>query len=270
MQTTFFIEGPSKTPGILTTGTAFFLIRPFSAQPDPQRVAGKLVLVTAAHVFEGIEGDSAIIIVRTQTPGSQEWIAREARLVIRRNQKALWLRHPDADVAVMYLKWPLPVDVAVSTAMLANDELIQGDDVGPGLELKVLGYPLNTPANDAWFPILRSGAIASYPLLPTAATKTFLLDFRVFKGNSGRPVYFSQPTVKGGSYVCCPPQFVMGLVSGEELLTMPYSELQLSVGKIVFASFIEAAIELLPAPESRDSDAATVPVELVSTRTTHP
>jgi hypothetical protein len=35
------------------------------------------------------------------------------------------------------------------------------------------------------FPILRAGRIASYPILPTADTKTILLDFPVLPGNSG-------------------------------------------------------------------------------------
>ena len=37
--------------------------------------------------------------------------------------------------------------------------------------------------------IRASGRIASYPITPTSKTRTFLLDFEVFEGNSGGPVF---------------------------------------------------------------------------------
>ena len=117
---------------------------------------------------------------------------------------------------------------------------------------------LGVSSNAARFPVLRSGRIASYPLLPTERTKTFLLDFRVFKGNSGGPVYFVeryrlQPGTLGGytNY-----HFIMGLVSQEVLYTEqafgPYSQesrqTQLGLASIVHASLIKQTIELLPPP----------------------
>jgi Trypsin-like peptidase domain len=271
MRTTFLVQGATKTPVSITYGTAFLLLRPFSSQPSAQRTDGKAVLVTAAHVFDEMNGDSAVILLRTQQSGTEQWIVRPARLPIRRNGEPLWKKHPDADVAVMYVNWPSMVPVSVvPTNILADDDMLKKTDVVPGVELKILGYPLGSPSNDAGFPILRTGVIASYPLLPTSGTKTFLLDFRVFKGNSGGPVYFSQPVVKGSAYMCCPPQFIMGLVSKEKSLDMPYSQLQLSLGEIIHASIIKAAIELLPAPETHDADAIAVPIELLPTQAAHP
>jgi hypothetical protein len=95
-------------------------------------------------------------------------------------------------------------------------------------------------------------------LLPTAVTKTFLFDFRVFKGNSGGPVYFVQTgrlygnVIHGGETV----GFIAGLVSEEkslpQLILGPYEQearqLQLGLGVVVHASLIKQAIETLPAP----------------------
>lgn len=268
MQNTFLVAGSTKTPGLSTFGTAFLLLRPFAAQPDKEHISGKVVLVTAAHVFDEMTGDNAIILLRTQRGG--QWINQPARFSIRRNSQALWKQQSGTDVAVMYVKFPLALTAMATTSTLADDDLLKKSDVVPGVELKILGFPLGTPSNDAGFPILRTGVISSYPLLPTSITKNFLVDFRVFKGNSGGPVYFSQPVVKGASFLCCPPQFIMGLVSKEKSVEMPYSQLQLSLGEVVHASSIKSTIEMLPAPETRESDSMTVPIEFVPPQQTQP
>ena len=134
-------------------------------------------------------------------------------------------------------------------------------EIHPGDELECLGYPLGQAANDAGFPILRSGKIASFPLLPTASNPTFLYDFRVFKGNSGGPVYFVQSnrfyqnTFEMGQNI----HFIVGLVSEESVMKQqisgPYSEetrqFQLGLALVVQASQIKQTIEMLPpvAPE---------------------
>lgn len=43
------------------------------------------------------------------------------------------------------------------------------------------------------------------------------MDFRVFKGNSGGPVYFSQPQYIGSVSFGGQAQFIMGLISQEAL-----------------------------------------------------
>src|SRR3546814_20200686 len=55
--------------------------------------------------------------------------------------------------------------------------------------MMALGFPRGLAANQAGFPILRSGRVASYPIAPAKIFPTFLLDFSVFPGNSGGPVY---------------------------------------------------------------------------------
>ena len=108
---------------------------------------------------------------------------------------------------------------------------------------------------------MRSGKISSYPLLPTKQTKTFLLDLRVFPGNSGGPVYVSftgerlmqkeNAIMLGTSF-----KFIMGLVKGDIRLTETIKELYgirqqeypLGLAEIIHATFISETIELLPEP----------------------
>jgi hypothetical protein len=90
-------------------------------------------------------------------------------------------------------------------------------EIHPGDELFCLGYPLGAEANPQGFAILRSGKIASFPLTPAKAVKSFLYDFEVFGGNSGGPVYFVDKsrtyggTTHLGETICS----VVGLVSEE-------------------------------------------------------
>jgi hypothetical protein len=260
MQSTFFVVGPSKDhPGGTESGTAFLLVRPFD-----KKEGGRWVLVTAAHIFNAWDGDTAKILLRTKSNGG-DWQPVVALMKIRDNKgQALWQTLPRSDVAVMYVSWPGAAQpkTPLSASLLADDDMLTKDGVVPGVELKILGYPLGNMGNAAGFPILRTGVIASYPLLPTSTTRTFFVDFRVFKGNSGGPVYFAQPVVKGSSYVCCPPQFIAGVVSEETVLEGPYAETQLSLAKVVHASLIKAALELLPAPDTPEADKNVSVVEI--------
>jgi hypothetical protein len=194
MQTTFAVSGPSKSGGG-TSGTAFIMARAFPTKPQQ----GRPVLVTAAHVLNEMAGDTAQIILRTQPAGTDTWVPRLARFAIRKDGHPLWKESPDSDVAVMYVGWPTAITQPSPLSMdfLPDDDALRKAGAGPGIELKVLGYPLNNASNDAFFPVLRTGMIASYPLLPTSVTKSFLLDFRVFKGNSGGPVYYSVKEMHG-------------------------------------------------------------------------
>jgi hypothetical protein len=268
MRTTYMVVGFGKNPGETTLGTAFLVGRRMSAQPKELTTTGHIlvlpVLVTAAHVFEEMSGEDALILLRTENAG--QWTAMPAHFKIRQGTKPLWTQLQDTDVAAMYVNLPIQQPDVVPMDVLADDEMLKSAEVEPGAQLSILGYPLGQKSNDIGFPILRTGVIASYPLLPTVSTHSFLLDFRVFRGNSGGPVYYSPSVPRGGSFICCPPQFVMGLVSQEQSIAMPYSQLQLSLAKVVHASAIKATIDSLPPPES----AERVNIELGAPQVTLP
>ncbi len=258
----YMMEATVKLQGRNSVGTGFMLMRALQVQNGPQgSVSGLVVLVTAAHVLETIPENEITLVMHSLSP-SGGWTRHESKLPIRRNGLALWRKHPEADVAVMYVVPDIPpFRKAPTVDLLATDDVLQKYDMTPGINLKCLGFPLGMESSPAGFAILRTGDIASYPLLPTARTKTFLMDFRVFKGNSGGPVYFSQPMFRGNVSFGPPAQFIMGLISQEALFPIqnngPYEssvkELQLMLGVVVHAGVIRQPIELLPSPESPES-----------------
>jgi hypothetical protein len=271
MQSTFMLEG--RAAAGVTLGTGFVLLRPLpNTDPKAAMVTGHLVLITAAHVFDGMIGDTATIHLRAKQRTTGEWTEQLATFKIRgADNRPLWTRHPSADIAVMYLSFPvLPFEQPIPTTLLADDNTLVNFRMGPGLQLNCLGYPLGDKGI-AGFPILRTGVIASYPLVPTRTSKKFLFDFRVFMGNSGGPVYFKQEETRGSVTFCCGAQFIMGLVTDEELYTTPENQRepykgvkvqQLSIGWVVHASIIQDTISLLPSPGTPDFSAAVIPVAM--------
>ncbi len=213
METTFRIEG-KNIKGETKTGTVFVIGKPEGEDSTKSRS----VLVTAAHVFDDIAEDHAVLHLRKQT-GANQWKRFRYPLRIRNEGRPLWVKHPDADVAAMYIKFPEGViPKQLGAQLLADDATLQDFDIHPGDNLICLGFPsgLESGAEEG-FPILRSGRIASYPLLPTRQRKTFLFDFEIFGGNSGGPVYFvdSNRTYNRKTHLGQTVQLLVGLVSAE-------------------------------------------------------
>lgn len=249
MRSTFKLQGNGSM------GTAFVL-----GQPDPANPGrGFYVLITAAHVLEEMEGTAATLFLRTTT-GELNYRKFPIQIDIRSEEEPLWVRHPKADVAAMRVGLPGNIDIKlVSTDLLATDETLAQYEIHPGDDLLVLGYPYGAESNEAGFPVLRSGRIASYPLRPTANTKTFLLDFEIFDGNSGGPVYiYTFNRVYGGAmHAGTVTSLVMGLVSKQTQVTERMRSLteevtrqhRLGLAVVVHASFIREVIDMLPTPQ---------------------
>ena len=250
MRSTFKIEGPAS-PGRTSVGTVFIVGRPVPG--DTQRLF--LVLVTAAHVLRGINGEQATLFLRKKQ--GDEFAKLPYQLQIRNGTSPLWKEHPRADVAAMYVRLPQEADVQpLPTSLLASDQELDKREIHPGDVLSCLGYPYGAEANEAGFPILRSGQIASYPLTPTSKIPTFLMDFRVLGGNSGGPVYFvaSNRTYGGSTMLGETIHFLAGLVSGERVITKEINSpgetlvatYSLSLAVVVHAALIRETMELLP------------------------
>jgi hypothetical protein len=231
-------------PQHVVVGTGFIMGRPMQKKPGQARY----VLVTAQHVFDGMKGDDIQVILHRR--GSDgKWSRVPMPLNIRNKGKPLWMQHPTADVAVMYINLPDGVirpGLLLPTTMLADDKTLQDLELHPGDELNCLGFPNGVEANDYGFPILRSGGIASYPLLPTKEIQTFLFDFEVFGGNSGGPVYLvhSNRVYQGSTHIGV-VQIVVGLVSQQAEM----GGQRLVIAKVVHASLIKEALELLSPPD---------------------
>ena len=247
MRSTFKIKGSNGS-----VGTVFILGQEISKNQTKARY----VLITAAHVLEGIVGDNALLVLREKVGDKYNKLNKTIK--IRDKGKILWTKHPKADVAAMYIALPSNVDILLaSLELLATDETIKDYEIYPGRELTAIGFPFGFESNESGFPILRSGKIANFPLTPTKETRTFLVDFEIFGGNSGGPVYLHDPDWhKRGSGIISAPvelQVIMGLVSKQKIVTEEVDSYmkktiqkhQLGIAEIVHASLIKETILLL-------------------------
>lgn len=239
--------GPTR-PKDANVGTGFLAGRPVPGDPDKMY----LVLVTAAHVLDGIHGDIATVVHRAVASGQYNRVEHPVR--IRRNGANLWTTHPDADIAVMHVELGKGAYTPFVTAdFFATDDDFEQLQIRPGDELFTVGYPYGLESGSLGFGLLRTGRIASYPLTPASFTKTILVDFNVFGGNSGGAVFFNQAARSvGPTFTISHPTFrLIGLVTQQWIMppaTGSASAIgeRLNVAVVVHAKFIREALELLP------------------------
>ena len=246
MFSTFKISNPKSS------ATVFILNRPAPNAPDKTQS----ILITAAHVLEGMEGNDATLILRKKF-GDGEYEKAPMTLKIRDGGKAIWTKHPTEDVAVMLVSLPPGIEPpCLSTDILATDESLKTAGVHPGQTIRCAGYPHASQFNPsaAGFPLIRIGCIASFPLLPTSKTKTFLIDLNTFEGDSGAPVYIVDESVPTIEIKERRGLMLIGLVHGQHFLDENFKTIyqsgqtkhRLGIGIIVHATAIKTAIGLLP------------------------
>ena len=251
MKSTFKLEGKDSRDSTVL-GTVFVL------SIDSTREYR--VLVTAAHVLNDIHSDTAKLIIRKKKADGS-WKKNPYPIKIRDKGRALWVQHDKVDVAVMYVRLPEYVDIPlVSTNLLADDKDFEKYEIHPGDEIMCLGYPLGKKEGPFGFPILQSGRIATYPLLPTKQIKTFICDLKISRGYSGGPVYLimnsARTIIVYNITYGKPIQFIVGLISKipitqEELDRLYEEEKRYYFGfaRAVHASFIKETIDKLPKRE---------------------
>ena len=254
---TMMMEATCKIVGPGSSGSGFILGTPNPTDPKTYFYT----LVTAHHVLQAIQGDRATLVLsRLVDRDKQEYQRVEAPVEIRKDGNAMWSKHPEVDLAAMFVSLPVgAAPMVIPMSLLLADDQIREFELSPGTELFCLGYPFGAEANPLGFPILRSGKIASYPLLPTILTKTFLFDFTVFRGNSGGPVYLYEknPLYGGGTHIGT-IQGIMGIVTAERNITQKIEQLYerretvtpLALGEVIHASFIKDLVSKMPTPSS--------------------
>lgn len=235
MKATVQLEQPLGD-GNRTVGTGFLISAP---TPDGRP---RTVLVTAGHVFNKMPTGEARIGYRFETQAG--WRYAPQPLPIRVSGGApKWTKHPSRDIAVMEIQAPPEfARAAIPLAWLGGDDAFNRYHLSPGDEMMALGFPLGLSSSEAGFPILRSGKVASYPLAPSTEFPTFLLDFSVFPGNSGGPVY-----VKRGD---------SGFIAGILTQQVELSGDRLEIGIVTQARYIREAVEML------DGHMPAAPVEI--------
>jgi V8-like Glu-specific endopeptidase len=228
--------------GTRTVGTGFLISVPEASGPP------RVVLITANHVLEKMPGANLRIGYRISNPDGS-WSYSPQSVPIRdKAGHELWTHHPSRDVAAITITAPADfAKAAIPLDYLAADDTFTKYNVGAGDEMMALGFPRGLSANQAGFPILRAGRVASYPIAPAKIFPTFLLDFAVFPGNSGGPVFMSgAPHHRAGE----PEQgdqdveFIAGLLTQQVELN---SE-RLGIGIVTHAKFIRETIARVSDP----------------------
>jgi hypothetical protein len=232
IQATVQLEQPTAgNQRVVGTG---FLVTTRNADGSPQTI-----LITANHVFADMKSAEVKVGYRTaDSDGGWSYTPRWLR--IRSDGGApLWTAHPDRDVAAIRITAPPKfARAAIPLNYLASEQDFAAHRIAPGDELFVLGFPKGLAANNAGFPILRSGRVASYPVSP-AVSPTFLLDFAVFPGNSGGPVFATrglQPASTGGG---------RPLIAGILTQQVEFNHERLEIGVVTHAKYIAETIDLL-------------------------
>jgi len=236
--------------GKRTVGTAFLISDP---TPDGKP---RTVLVTANHVFAKMPGDTATVGFRIENADGS-WRYDPEPLKIRDGKHELWTHHPNMDVAVIAITAPPEfAKAAIPMTWLASDDTFGKYGVEPGDQMMALGYPQGFSANEAGFPILKAGRVASFPLSPVKAFPTFLLDLNVFPGYSGGPV-FTERRVLPAADGAQPEPFIAGLITQE----MELDSQNLAIGFVTHAEFIRQTLDQLdhPAGAPPENEAAADP-----------
>lgn len=254
IQATVQLEQPLGN-GTRTVGTGFLISE---TAPDGQP---RTVLVTANHVFKGMPGQIARIGYRIENPDGS-WNYSPQPLRIRdEGGRELWTHHPSRDVAALAITAPPEfAKAAIPEKYLASDDTFTRYDVSAGDEMMALGFPRGLSANQAGFPILRSGRIASFPVAPAKMFPTFLLDFAVFPGNSGGPVFMNDLAHRRPGVAENQPaedvEFIAGLLTQQVELN---SE-RLEIGIVTHAKYIRETIALIDNPDAPVTTVAEAPV----------
>jgi V8-like Glu-specific endopeptidase len=238
--------------GTRTVGTGFLI-----NAPGPDGVP-RTVLVTANHVLSKMPGKDARIGYRVENPDGS-WSYSPQTLQIRDDQgHAKWTQHPDRDVAAIAISAPPEfAQAAIPLNWLAGDDTFKANEVGAGDEMMALGFPRGLAANQAGFPILRAGRVASFPIAPAKVFPTFLLDFTVFPGNSGGPVFMSQAArQRVGDPAPRDVQFIAGLLTQQVELNNE----RLEIGIVTHAKFIRETIARIDDPLAPVTIARAEPV----------
>lgn len=261
MNTTYQIVGPTKPVlcGLsgVTAGTCFLVTSPFTDIDRNGNSKSRLVLVTASHVLEEIFGDIACLRFRVKSDA--EWKVVEIPISVRKQGRSNWVKHPKCDLAAMDLLGHVDPSFIeqirenvgkLTVDQIASDNILEQIEAHPGDNLLCLGYPLNVPSNEAGFPVLRGGRLASYPILPTSTYKYFLFDFEVFPGNSGGPVYITESarTTSRGMTVGTTAA-VVGILSSAIEMEQP-----LKMGVVIPGSYILETIGKAITPSSNTSN----------------
>jgi hypothetical protein len=230
-----------------SSGTGFLVAPPVNdavpQQPQPPDSAKRCLLITAGHVMEESTEPRYELVLRSAAPDGT-WKRIPISVPVRDGDKPLWKKHSELDVAVLPVDLPNEVTVTpLSFEQVADGEWVASGKLHVAQAVVIPCYPAQLEANEAGWPVVRHGTVASHPLAPVAKVRTMLIDFHTFGGDSGAPVLAQ----------CDDAWYVVGLVSGmhrqSDKAVMPLQEVTfhtpLGLSIVVQAGLIRDTIKLL-------------------------
>ncbi len=240
------LEATFRITNKRTSATAFLVW--------PEQAGGtegsRPVLVTAAHSLEGMTERTCTLVVRVRNDDAT-YARREIDIALRDGDKQLWVRHPGLDVAVLLIDLPEGTAARpLQFGQLADVSFVEERKVRAGSDVYIPGYPATLEGNDAGWPVLRKGVVATHPLVPIDSAQRMFVNANTFGGDSGAPVILAN----GNDAV------VVGIVTGMQRQTsrsnMPFEErvshMPMALAITVPAPFIRQTIELLGKGEDRE------------------
>lgn len=225
-------------PGTGTSGTCFLVERPAQGNKPT-----KMVLVTAAHVLEGIPGPEGRVAFRALLENGA-MVRREANIPLRADNKPLFHRHKNLDVAAVAVVLPAGMHVKpFSLAQVLDDSPMSRRAMRLGRELWIPSFPAKFEANAAGHGVLRRATVASRPYLQGVSSNTFLADTMAFGGDSGAPVVILE---NGQPMVC---GLAMGMIRQTDKTTSAFEErithTPLGLSIVIQAPFIRQVVEMV-------------------------
>ncbi len=239
-----------------TSATSFLIYGPEAPEDGSSPLS---LLVTAAHVFgEMSESECTVILRRRQEDGTYE--RQEAQVALRNGDQQLWVRHDEVDIAVV--PFELPEDTAARPLFyeqLADASWSDHRRLRAGSDVLIPGYPAQLESNDAGWPVLRRGSVATHPLVPADSTPRMLVNATTFGGDSGAPVILlvdGDPIVVG---------IVSGMIRQTNRANTPFEErvthMPVALAITVQAPFIRTTVAKLLEGSEDPSEAADVASE---------
>jgi hypothetical protein len=182
--------GARTDRGLIYGGTAFYV----AATQEGDDSSDYVYLVTAKHnltmAVEHSKDGKILIRPNWRDPN------KTAPIETTRKQ---WVDHDDADVSILDIQLEELAYSAVADSMILTDETRDGDGIGIGDELQIIGLFVQHRGINRNVPIVRTGTIAAMPdpdeLVDTGLgpMEAYLAEVRSLGGLSGSPVFVVVP-----------------------------------------------------------------------------
>lgn len=204
-----------------------------------------VILVTADHALAKAKGDFVLVVCRRKNDAGV-WERYDHKVIIRSDEKKLWVSHPTQDIGA--LRFTMPTNViyeALELKQLATEKDLVSARITVGTDLFFFSYPGLVEANNAAFPIYRQCVISGYPLFPIKQFPVYRLSMPAHGGDSGAPVSLAK-AVHGKPLIV--GLVISRMLNDDKLQTKGESiefKRDLDIGCMVQSPYIRETIQLL-------------------------